>query len=942
MRNKLTLFAIENIIIFEVIIMNFISAQEVSDKWGISKRRVQVLCASNRIKNAEKIGNMWVIPSDATKPEDARYKGVSRTATIKYVNLIKKARREIKAIADKMFNAIIDENYSAENAKHISVCIFATELLINNLTRDSNSVNHKIIEKIVASALDCDIEIPDCLREKFSGIIYKFISDNPFCLDDALAWFYQYTNKLSDDTGISSTQFFTEKYMITTLVDSVDISTINGKILDPACGGGNFLLYCFDILVKKDITINDSKLEVQAKIKNILSKLFGYEIDVFLAAVASFTLQIKALLILHSYGHQVRISDFEQFDPNIFSSVDHSYVGALDYNKSDHKVCKVGTKQVTTMETVFSNIDCVFTNPPFKTVKGMPNNLKQYLKQYYPEAKCDMCNAFIILSRDILNRNGRAGLVTQNSWIYLDSFIDFRRELLSNCSVKSIVELGSNAFYDLSGEKANVALLIFEKFNCENDSFIKLTSLKNLPQQKYEQLLNTDSNIGHYTRSVSRHEILNTISVQFDMFSSKRLKDILRNSPKYGEYAIPMQGTSTGDAKSLIDFYWMHIGDSDWIQVSKGGSYSRWQGLNYYCVKWGTNGEFIKSQPGSAIRNAAYFEETELVFSDTGTAGLNVRILLPGQLFIASGPGIRLKYGNMFAHLAFLNSRFASYFIRLLSPKLTIAAGYIAKLPVITKLLISPSLAKNAEMCLKEKKKRICKRPINIEFTLEDYQSEKESISECAFEWFLEDINSEWKQLCYEQAIEDEIEYTFKLCQEDVETIEGQVGKKIVYSLLGETISVEDIKDILVSSLDTNCMISRTRVGKATLGCDGIIEYLSQKTGFSCESIYKTLISNDIFKGKIETLYENFFLHSIIINAIGIGRNLVGDQLLVSNLTNKVLVNNQNLECERTKITKWIRNSFTKTHKTAFFNKPIYAYSEESDSIISIGGKEFE
>ncbi|HBN05952.1 MAG TPA: hypothetical protein DD434_09225, partial [Bacteroidales bacterium] len=64
-----------------------------------------------------------------------------------------------------------------------------------------------------------------------------------------------------------------------------------------------------------------------------------------------------------------------------------------------------------------------------------------------------------------------------------------------------------------------------------------------------------------------------------------------------------------------------------------------------YCVKWGTDGEFIKSQPGSAIRNAAYFEETELVFSDTGTAGLNVRVLLPGQLFVASGPGIRLKYG---------------------------------------------------------------------------------------------------------------------------------------------------------------------------------------------------------------------------------------------------------------------------------------------------------
>ncbi|HBN05954.1 MAG TPA: hypothetical protein DD434_09235, partial [Bacteroidales bacterium] len=372
MRNKLTLFVVENIIILEVITMNYISAQEIADKWGISKRRVQVLCASNRIKNAKKIGNMWVVPSNAAKPKDARYKGTGKTAvTTKQISPIKKARREIKAIADKMFNSIVNENYSAEDSKHISVCLFATELLTNILTQRSNTVNHKIVKNVVASTLECDIEIPDCLKEKFSGIIYKFISNNSFCIDDALAWFYQYTNKLSDNTGISSTQFFTEKYMITALVDSIDVFTVNGKILDPACGGGNFLLYCFDILAKKDISKNDSKLEVQSKMKNILSKLFGYEIDVFLAAVASFTLKIKALLTLDSYGHQIHISDFEQFEPNIFYSVNHSYIGALDCKKSEHKVCKVGNKQITTMETVFSNVDCVLTNPPFKTVKGM-------------------------------------------------------------------------------------------------------------------------------------------------------------------------------------------------------------------------------------------------------------------------------------------------------------------------------------------------------------------------------------------------------------------------------------------------------------------------------------------------------------------------------------------------------------------------------------------
>ena len=52
--------------------MEYMSAQEASIKWGISKRRVQLLCSIGRIKGVTRVGNMWVIPKDAQKPGDAR------------------------------------------------------------------------------------------------------------------------------------------------------------------------------------------------------------------------------------------------------------------------------------------------------------------------------------------------------------------------------------------------------------------------------------------------------------------------------------------------------------------------------------------------------------------------------------------------------------------------------------------------------------------------------------------------------------------------------------------------------------------------------------------------------------------------------------------------------------------------------------------------------
>jgi len=48
------------------------SAKEAADKWGISQRRVAVLCSEKRVSDAMMVGNMWIIPTDAEKPTDAR------------------------------------------------------------------------------------------------------------------------------------------------------------------------------------------------------------------------------------------------------------------------------------------------------------------------------------------------------------------------------------------------------------------------------------------------------------------------------------------------------------------------------------------------------------------------------------------------------------------------------------------------------------------------------------------------------------------------------------------------------------------------------------------------------------------------------------------------------------------------------------------------------
>lgn len=44
--------------------------KEASEKWGISTRRIQVLCVENRVEGAVKLGKEWAIPTCVEKPKD--------------------------------------------------------------------------------------------------------------------------------------------------------------------------------------------------------------------------------------------------------------------------------------------------------------------------------------------------------------------------------------------------------------------------------------------------------------------------------------------------------------------------------------------------------------------------------------------------------------------------------------------------------------------------------------------------------------------------------------------------------------------------------------------------------------------------------------------------------------------------------------------------------
>ena len=64
--------------------------KEVAEKWGVTRRRVQMLCSQGKIDGATRFGNVWAIPEDVIRPVD------NRITTGEYKNWRKKDKETEK------------------------------------------------------------------------------------------------------------------------------------------------------------------------------------------------------------------------------------------------------------------------------------------------------------------------------------------------------------------------------------------------------------------------------------------------------------------------------------------------------------------------------------------------------------------------------------------------------------------------------------------------------------------------------------------------------------------------------------------------------------------------------------------------------------------------------------------------------------------------------
>ena len=887
--------------------MDYLSIQDVANKWNISKRRIQVLCREGRINGAKMIGNMWVVPKEAERPTDARTK--NPLIENKRYSVV---RSDLKKLLKNMYKRSENIGILEKDRKAYVLSILAGTLcLIYTEKSNDTSIIYKQIYGDI-SEKSKGYEIDEEIVEMASDFISEHKNDDE--IDSIVSWAYQYSNKMAVSSDYSQTQFFTEKYMISYLVRNIKELLSADKVLDPCSGGGNFLVECLEFLCEY---CNEG--DVQKNVIDQTKKLYGYDIDNVIARIAVVNIRIKAISIMKKNGVRVSFDIWNKIIPNIFCAAERDMVvGSL---ANDNRLIQnVLTGELIEHNKALGNANVLVTNPPFASVKGMASEQKKFLKSNYPLSNCDTCVAFMEAIGGLMNLNGVCGIVSQNAWMYLKSFRDARELFVKKYKFRNIANLGSGAFVDLSGEKSNVSLIIFENNNDMVTTPIKIQNYAMDSLADKIQKLEKEHNVFE----ILQEKINGANGFVLSEHNFVDLSEVLEK--QYSSVAVPMQGTSTGNSKELVGYFWEHFGDEEWIPVSNGGGYCRWEGLNNSVVKWGSDGEYIKEQKGSALRNVKYFNETQLVFSDTGTSGLNVRLLLNNQIFIASGPGIRLLSGNEYAHMAFLNSRLAANFVRTISPKLTIAAGYIGRIPIKDSIFTSTLLERKARLCVELKCKQLETRPNNLEYISVAQIGAEFDINQQAWELLRSDLLNELLKLELESQCDELILTEYGLNENEKMALTEAVGECAFDIKAIHDIDVPKFDKYFAKILDDACLLKRSRTSKSSLGCDGVLEFAAKDLYINPSSIVEQICQTPELMTATLAKYKNLILHNYVLNILGYSvlTGVNRENLAISNIIEKL----NTLYGKQLDVLKWMEKKFNSVHSGIFKGKPFIHFED--------------
>ena len=544
------------------------------------------------------------------------------------------------------------------------------------------------------------------------------------------------------------------------------------KLIDPACGSGNFLIYAFSLFY--DLYLNQidqydadySRRDIPKLI--VENNLYGVDLDERAVQLTQIALFIKAMQLkgrrgaMPTYTHVVST----HFELPEYSKVKGAFISGSDWNETQQKTIhsiwedlraayKFGSlirveeqldallpvdssdmfanqwkadmfdfkhqmittlrnqvhqwtgegsneyslakanDSITFLDILSTKFDVAVANPPYTDSADFGAELKDFVSaNYYKPLKfnSNLYACFIKRCCELAGDDGKVGMIHPMTFMYIKTFEDVRKYILTNTHINLFVEYGlSNLFGTVM---VDPAFYVLEKDGGtkNNDSlFISLDQYTRTPQEKYKKQYCLEALNDIVTKSQNKHvyqlpqsklkgiksyPFIYWISDEFrEKFSDKLLDDVVDVK----------QGIATSNNNRFLRYWWEITGSNQsYYPYSKGGEYAKWAGNLWIYINWEENNvEYIKVK--GRLQNRNYYFREGITYSGSGSKGTSFRIFPKDCLFDVGGSCIFLTdiYSNRYYLLAFLNSKICFYIAECLNPTVNTQVGDLQRVPFI-------------------------------------------------------------------------------------------------------------------------------------------------------------------------------------------------------------------------------------------------------------------
>ena len=560
------------------------------------------------------------------------------------------------------------------------------------------------------------------------------------------------------------------------------------KILDPAMGSGHILVYTFDLLFEMYENLGwSTKDSVLSILKN---NLYGLEIDERAGQLASFALMMKArekftrlfsvlkreeafklntLIIEESnnlsekiknkvkdnnlnnlskiiedfedakeYGSILKLENIDreilEKEFNLLKESLDNEQGTLIFNEDELDInieedLELIESLIAQHIALTNKYEAVVTNLPYMGGKGFSPKLKAYVEKNYKDSKSDLFAVFIERCNEFTKKNCYTSMITMQSWMFLSSFENLRKNIIEKTEIKSLLQLGYgvigiafgttvfNLKKSLPAENRGNYFRMFDKIaqNIQTEDCATLFRVaKNNDSFRYKfDEYSSENKISETIESNKKGNLIKFQAKQKDFekipgspiayWVSDKIREIFEKNQRLGDVGEAKTGMTTADNDRFLRL-WNEVNilksefctqdfqnsfnGKKWYPYNKGGEFRKWYGNREYLINWENNGKEIKENKDSkgkklaSVRSENLYLKESLTWSFVSSSAFGIRYSPIGTLFDNGGSSYFTNSENINYILGYLGSKLVFKLLMLLNPTLSFQSGNISALPI--------------------------------------------------------------------------------------------------------------------------------------------------------------------------------------------------------------------------------------------------------------------